>query len=196
MPDRPPVLVFTNWQHGITAVNPVTGTVAWELSVFDTRKQERAIASPVVAGDLVLGTCGFVTAQKHLVAVRPGTDGPREVWRLERAVSYLPTPLVKGDLVFLCSERGVATCLQAATGTVVWQERLPAEFSASPVCAGERLYCVSNDGDVYVLAASATYRQLARNALGEPTQSTPAVASGRLYFRTASHLMCLGGSRP
>jgi outer membrane protein assembly factor BamB len=197
-PGRAPELIFTNWQHGITAVNPHTGKVNWETSVFDTHKAERAIASPVVAGDLVLGTCGFVTAQKHFVAVRPADPAigaaAKEVWRLERAVSYLPTPLVKGDLVFLCSERGIATCLRAATGKVVWQERIDGEFSASPVCDGQRLYCVSNDGDVFVLAASEHFQLLARNALGEPTQSTPALAGGRLYFRTQSHLICLGGS--
>ncbi len=192
-PGRPAELIFTNWQHGITAVEAPTGKVAWEISAFEPNKQERAIASPVVAGDLVLGTCGFVTAQKHLVAVRPeGSGAVKEVWRLEKAVSYLPTPLVKGERVFLCSERGVASCLDVKTGEVLWQERLDGEYSASPVCAGERLYCVSNDGDVMVLAASDRFQLLARNRLGAPTQCTPAIAGGRLYFRTASHLVCVG----
>src|SRR4029077_2783655 len=68
---RAPELIFTNWQHGITAVDPKAGTVNWETSVFEPKKNERAVASPVIAGDLILGTCGFVTAQKHFVAVRP-----------------------------------------------------------------------------------------------------------------------------
>src|SRR5262249_12535296 len=151
-----------------------TGKLNWELSVFEPKRPERAIASPVIAGDLILGTCGFVTAQKHLVAVRPGNPGrevkPQEVWRLERAVSYLPTPLVKGELVFLCSEQGMATCLEAATGKLVWQERLNANFSASPVCAGEHLYCVSDDGEVVVLKATSQFELVARNPLGEATQ--------------------------
>ncbi len=196
----PAELIFTNWQHGITAVDPRTGKVNWELSVFDTKRPERAIASPVVAGDLVLGTCGFVTAQKHFVAVRPGTPGPQgakpqEVWRLERAVSYLPTPLVKGDLVFLCSEQGMATCLNASSGKLLWQERLNGNFSASPVCAGDHLYCVSNDGEVVILKASDKFELVARNGLGEATQCTPAVAGGRIFFRTQAHLICIGGKR-
>src|SRR5207247_8935916 len=68
----PPQVIFTNWQHGITSVNPASGSTNWELSVFEVDKSERAIVSPIVAGDFVLGTCGFVTAQKHLVAVHPG----------------------------------------------------------------------------------------------------------------------------
>jgi outer membrane protein assembly factor BamB len=94
--------------------------------------------------------------------------------------------------VFLASERGIFSCLRATTGEMLWQERLDGEYSASPVCAGERLFCVSNDGDVVVLAAEAKYQFLARNRLGEPVQSTPALAGGRLYIRTASHLIAVG----
>jgi outer membrane protein assembly factor BamB len=194
-----PELIFTNWQHGITAVDPKTGKATWEISVFDTAKQERAIASPVVAGDLILGTCGFVTAQKHLVAVRPGDPQqgvkPKEVWRIEKAVSYLPTPLVKGERVYCCSEQGIATCLDQGTGKVIWQERVTGSYSGSPVCVGEHIYCVSNSGDVLVLAASDKFRVVARNALGEGTQSTPAVAGGRIFFRTETHVISIGGSR-
>jgi outer membrane protein assembly factor BamB len=191
---RPAEIVFTNWQHGVTAIDPKTGKTTWELSVFDVDKQERAIASPVIAGDLILATCGFVTAQKHFVAVRPpdGDGKPKEVWRIEKAVSYLPTPLVKGDLVFLCSELGFATCLRAKTGEVVWRERVGGNFSASPVCVGERIYCVANDGTVVVLAAADKFQVLAKNTLGEPTQCTPAVSGGRMFLRTEGHLMAVG----
>jgi outer membrane protein assembly factor BamB len=194
--NRPAELIFTNWQHGITAIDPRSGKPSWEISVFDTAKQERSIASPVVAGDLVLGTCGFVSAQKHFVAVRPDGNGKaKEVWRIEKAVSYLPTPLVKGDWIFLCSELGIASCVQAATGKVLWQERLGGTYSASPVCAGDHIYCVSDDGAVVVLAASDKFQVLARNTLGDATQSTPAIVNGRMIFRTESRLISLGGAK-
>jgi outer membrane protein assembly factor BamB len=190
-----PVLIFTNWQHGMTAVDPKTGKMAWEISVFEVNKQERSIASPVIAGDLILGTCGFVTAQKHFVAIRPPAkdgDKPVEVWRLEKKVSYLPTPLVKGDRIYLCSEEGFATCLDVKTGKQIWQERIGDGFSASPVCAGDRIYCVSNDGVVVTLAASDTFHVLGQSALGEPTQSTPAISGGRMFLRTEGHLVAVG----
>jgi outer membrane protein assembly factor BamB len=193
---QPDQVIFTNWQHGVTSVDPKTGKVNWELSVFEPEKAERSIASPVVAGDLILGTCGFVTAQKHFVAIDPGDAArkiePKEVWRVEKSVSYLPTPLVKGDLIFLCSEIGVATCLEAKTGKVVWQERLGGAFYASPVCDGHHIFCVSTEGDVVVLAASAKFQIVARNELGQSTQSSPALAGGRIYIRLDSQMVCIG----
>jgi len=191
-------IILTNWQHGITAVDAKSGKVSWELSVFDTSKPERAIVSPVLAGDLVIGTCGFITAQKHLVAVRPGDAGkgemPREVWRVEKFVSQMPTPLVKNDRMFLLSEQGIASWMRTDTGKVVWSERIPGTYAASPLCLGDRLYCTATDGKVVVLAAADDFKELARSELGEATQSTPAVAGGRIFFRTEKHLVSLGSA--
>jgi outer membrane protein assembly factor BamB len=192
----PAVVIVTNWQHGITAIEPRTGKVQWEACVFEPKKAERAIASPVIAGDLVIGTCGFVTAQKHFVAVRPdGKGGAAEVWRIEKNVAYLPTPLVKDGAIYCCSELGVLTCIEAATGKQVWQQRLEGKFSASPICAGNAIYCVSDTGDVFVVAAAATFKLLGRNALGDGTQCTPAVAGRRLIFRTDEYLLAVGATR-
>jgi len=195
-PGQPPEVIFTNWQHGISSINPASGSTNWELSVFEVSKNERAIASPIVAGRFVLGTCGFVTAQKHLVAVRPGSaaqsEKVREAWRVEQAVAYLPTPLYFQRRVYCCSEQGIATCLQAETGEQVWQRRLGGNFSGSPVCTGKHLYCPSNDGTVYVLAAGDAYELIAKNPLGEATQATPAIAHDRLYFRTLGHVLAVG----
>jgi outer membrane protein assembly factor BamB len=194
--NRPAEIVFTNWQHGITAVDPRSGKVTWEISTFEPTMPERSIASPIMVGDMVLGTCGFVTAQKHHVAVRPTDNGKaKEIWRVEKAVSYLGTPLVKGRWVFLFSEKGIGTCLEASTGKVLWQERLDGNFSSSAVCAGEHIYCPADNGEVVVIAAKDTYRLLARNPLGEATQATPAIARGRLFFRTSGHLLCIGKSK-
>ena len=192
---KPAELILTNWQLGVTATDPKTGKSIWSASVFDTGTQERAIASPVIAGDLILATSGFVTGKKEFVALRPGPDGVKEVWRLDRAVSYLPTPLVKGDRIFLCSEQGIASWLEAGTGKVIWQERLAGNFSASPVCTGDHIYCVANNGDVFVVQAGDEYRLLGKSRLGEPTQSTPAIAGGRIFFRTEKSLFALGGKK-
>ena len=152
-----------------------------------------------VAGDRIVATCGFVTAQKHMVVLQPGDlqKGMKseEVWRLEKQVSYLPSPLVKGDRIFLCSEQGFASCLDLATGKIIWQERVPGSYSASPVLAGDRFYCVSDEGEVVVLAAADKFQLLARNPLGEKSQATPAIAGGRIFFRTSTQVIALGGPK-
>jgi outer membrane protein assembly factor BamB len=191
--NRPAEIVFTNWQHGITGVDARTGKVNWELSCFEPKKQERAIASPIIAGDLVIGTCGFVTGQKHFVAVRPGNDGKaQEIWRIEKAVAYMPTPIVLGKRIFSCSELGVCNCIDAATGKVIWQERLDNEFSASPVLAGSAIYCVANDGEVYVVEAADAFKLLGRSRLGGATQCTPAIGAGVMVFRADGRLAAIG----
>ena len=90
---------------------------------------------------------------------------------------------------------GLVTSLEAATGKQLWQERLDGNFSASPVCAGDRLFLVANDGTVHVLKAAGKFEKLGRGVLGEATQSTPAIARGRMYLRTESHLICVGGNK-
>jgi outer membrane protein assembly factor BamB len=196
-PGKPPELVFTNWQHGMTGVDPKSGKVNWEISVFKPDQQERAVASPVVAGDLVLGSCGFAGGQKHLVAVRPYDESaggkPKVAWRMERQASHLPTPLVKGDRVFVCTELGMASCVEAATGKVVWEQRVGGNFSGSPVAAGDRIFWVDDNGKMLVFAAGEKYQLLGRQTLEDGTQCTPAVAHGRLYIRTEKHLTALGG---
>jgi len=193
---RAPEIIFANWQHGVTAVDPKAGKVNWEISVFNTKTNERSIASPIVAGDLILTTCGFVTGVKHHVALRVGEDGkPVEAWRLERQVSYMPTPIIKGDRVFLTSEQGWATCLDLQKGTEIWQERIGGGFSASPVAAGDYLYCIANDGVVHVLKMGDKYDRVGKVELGEPTQSTPAIAGGKLIIRTEKSLIAINGSK-
>jgi outer membrane protein assembly factor BamB len=200
-PGRPPELIFTEWQQGITAVDPQTGKTNWQISVFDVESTERAIGSPVIAGDLVIGSCGFVTAQKHVVAVRPGESGKpddvAEVYRLERAgtVPHIPTPLVHNQRLYLWSDKGIVSCHDAADGRQIWQQRIGGNFFGSPVCVASRLYCVSDAGEVVVLAAADEFAELGRYALDETCHSTPAVSGGTMFIRTASRLHAVGGPR-
>ena len=185
--------------HGITAVDPQTGRENWEISVFGTFKQ-RAIASPVITDELVIGLSGFTTAEKNAVAVRPVGDAQqteaKEIWRVSRSVPHLPTPLVYNERLYLWTDRGgIVTCIDVADGSEVWQQRIGGNFSGSPVCVSGKIYCADDDGTVYVIAAADQYELLGESPLGHPTRSTPAVASGAMFFRTYSHLMRVGGNK-
>jgi outer membrane protein assembly factor BamB len=190
-PGRPAELIVTSYEHGITGIDPRTGRTNWEADVFHKAHIETAIGSPIVAGDLVLGTCGWLGVRQEVIAVRAGQM--RELYHLDRSAPLCTTPLVKDDLLFLWSDGGMVTCADVHTGAVHWRERVPGSYYASPVCAGPYLYGVSRDGDVVVLSAAKKFEMVARNALGEGSHSTPAIAGGRLYIRTFTHLVSVGG---
>ena len=190
-------VIFSNYEHGITSVDPKSGRVNWEIDVFDKRHVETSIGSPIIAGKLVLGGSGWLGVRQEMIAVRPsGSDGKPEVaYSIDRSVPLCTTPLVKDELLFLWSDSGIVTCADAATGKVHWRERVPGSYYASPVCAGDNLYGVSRTGEVVVLAAARKYKVLGRNQLGEGSHSTPAIAGGRMYLRTFSHLISVGGKK-
>ncbi|MDD4789499.1 MAG: PQQ-binding-like beta-propeller repeat protein, partial [Pirellulales bacterium] len=185
-------LLVNSWAHGFSALDPRTGETLWELPILNYR----VVNSPAVAGGLVFGSCGTGGIGRQMFAVRPGnprTGTPPEVaYELTGSLPYVVTPIGVGDLLFSWYDKGIVTCLEASTGKIVWKERIGGEYFASPVCVGDRLYGISRDGRVVVLAASRRFEELARIDLGERTNATPAIAGGAMYLRTASHVIAIG----
>lgn len=195
-------LIFSNWEHGVTSVDPKTGNVNWELDVFGKPSPERAIGSPIVAGDLVIANCGFFSKARHVVAIRP-SDPPRlaeakEVWRVERNVPHVPTVLVKDELVYMCDDGGVLNVVKLATGEEVYKQRLEGvkgKVYSSAVAAGETIFIITTEGQVYAVATGDTFKLLGTYALEDNCQSTPAIANGAMYVRTLTLLLCVRGSQ-
>jgi len=185
-------LIFTNYEHGVTSLDPKSGKVNWERDVFDKRHIETSIGSPVVAGERVLALSGWLGVRMEVVAVVPG-EKPKESWRITRSAPLCTTPLVVGDLLFLWSDSGIVTCGDVRNGEVHWRERVPGSYYSSPVCVGKHVLNVSREGDVVVLAAAKTFELAGRNRLDEGSHATPAIAGGRLFVRTFSQLIALGG---
>ena len=177
------MLLFTSEAHGFSGVDIGSGAVLWEFNPFDSR----AISSPVLAGDLILGAC-----KSRLFAVKPGEDNGGEVaYKLEHKYSpYVPTPLFKDGLLFSFTDTGNISCHLAATGEVIWREKPADGFYASPIFAAGNLYGVTRTGKVVVLKMGKKYSLLAVNDLGEGTHATPVAVDGALIFRTFSHLIC------
>ncbi|MHC4085207.1 MAG: outer membrane protein assembly factor BamB family protein [Planctomycetota bacterium] len=191
-----PELIFTSTAHGITSIDPNSGGTNWEVEdVF----LDRCVGSPVFARGLIIASYGFGNRGTRLVTVRPGSKDknikPKVVYDITKSVPLVPTPLTKGDLLFLWADNGHITCVHAATGKLIWSERVESSFYGSPVCVNDRLYCISKQGDVFVLNASDEFQLLARVPLGEPSYATPAVSNGVMYLRTYSHLISVGGKK-
>ena len=185
-------LIVTSTAAGVTSVNLKTGQVNWQ---HEKVLPERCVSSPVLASDLVVATCG-TGARGKLFAVRPTGGKEADVaYKLSRNAPYVPCPLLAGGRLFLFGDAGHLTCLDAATGKQLWQEKVPDPFFGSPVCVGGRIYCISRKGNVFVLSAGEKYELLATNPLGEMSFATPAVAGGRMYLRTCNYLISIGGQK-
>ena len=134
--------------------------------------------------------------QPTVLAVR--ADGTGDVskthvaWTLRRAAPLTPSPLLVGDELYLVTDTGVASCRDARTGEILWQQRLNGNFSASPVSADGRVYFLSEDGVATVIAPGRQYRHLATNTLDGSTLASMAVAGGSIYIRSATHLYRIG----
>ena len=188
-------LICTCTGNGVFSLDPYSGNKNWEIDVFD----KRTVASPIFAGGHIFGSTGSgAYSQNYVVAVKPGNP-PELAYQLNNSsrmkAPYVPGAIAKGNYVFLLYDQGFATCIDARTGEIQWTEaRTGANFSGSPIRVGDNIYCVDEEGVVFVIAADEKeYRLVSKNPLGEPSRSTPAVSGGRLYLRTYSHLVSVGG---
>ncbi len=113
-------------------------------------------------------------------------------WKRSKSVPSRSSQLIVGDLFFMISNRGVASCLDAKTGDVVWQDRVPGgEFWSSPVYADGKIYFSSKTGTTAVVEAARQFKLIAENKLDAGINASPAVAGNSLLLRTFTHLYCL-----
>ncbi|MDP6553778.1 MAG: PQQ-binding-like beta-propeller repeat protein [Pirellulaceae bacterium] len=194
-PNREPELIFTHCFEGIVGVDPSSGRQKWMIDVFG-RHSQRAVGSPIVYGDLVIGSSGAGGGEKNVVAVQPASsDTPAsEIYRIQRAAPHVPTPLIYNDRLFLWGDGGIVACIDAKTGKTIWTGRVRGNYFGSPVCVDGKLYCADIDGEVVVVEAADTFKELARNPVGDQIRSTPAVSGGTMFIRSVSHLYAIGGT--
>jgi outer membrane protein assembly factor BamB len=179
------MLVFTSEAHGFTAVDPADGTVIWEFNPFDAR----AIASPIIAGDLLIGT-----VKSGLVAINPdGSSKASVAYKLKNRESpYVPSPIYVNGFLFNFTDNGSISCHNAKDGELIWRENPAGDFYGSPILTNGNFYCQDRDGAVVVIEAGKNYQLLAINQLGEGSHATPIVVDNKLYVRSYSQLFCIG----
>jgi outer membrane protein assembly factor BamB len=114
------------------------------------------------------------------------------IWSEARGAPNTPSLLVVGEELYAVSDGGIATCFDAKTGTKHWSERLGGGFSASPVCAEQKIYFLNEQGACFVVKAGKTFELTAKNELGERTLASPAILDNTILIRSAGHLWKIG----
>lgn len=167
--------------------DPRTGDELWRVDHGDGYSN---VPRPVFDGARVYLDTGFNKAQLWAVRV----DGSGDVtdthvdWRQLQQMPTMPSPVVTDGLIFVISDGGVATCLDAEKNKVVWRERVGGQYSASPLLGGGRIYFCSHEGKTTVIEASSDYQVLAENSLEGRLMASPVAIDGDLVLRTDTHL--------
>lgn len=175
--------------HKLDALDPRTGQRLWTLRGMS----RECIPTPVLGDGLIYAVSG---PNAQTFCIRPGGKGDvtetHVVWSSPRGAPFVPSGILVGQQYYLVDDKGVGTCLDAATGKVVWRKRFGGAFTASPVAGDGKIYFCDEAGNTIVAQAGPAYEELSRNAIDEPIYASPAISQGRIFLRTASHLMAIG----
>ncbi len=165
---------------------PRTGEEIWRVRSGGMN----AAALPLFGNGLIYATSAAGGFQ--LFAVRP--DGHGDVtdthvaWKFSKHVPTRSSQILLDDRLFMISDNGMASCLDAKTGHALWQERIEGAFSASPLFAAGRIYFFGEEGEIPVIEAADKFKLLATNRLDDGFMASPAVHDNALILRSRTHL--------
>ena len=168
------------------AYEPRTGKEIWRVRYGEGFSN---VPRPVYGNDLVFICSGF--QEPSLLALRVDGRGDvtkKIVWKLDRGIPRTPSPLLVGNELYIVSDNGIATCIDAKTGEELWRARLDGNYSASPIYADGRIYFLSEEGLSIVIAPGRQLKHLATNQLDGPALASMAVSHNSIFIRSATHL--------
>ena len=186
--------VVTSAPNRVRSYDAKTGELIWECEGL----KMNAIPSPVSGFGKVYCTSGF--RENILLAIELGHTGDLTgteaiSWRVNEATPYIPSPLLCGDKLYVCSgNRPVISCYQAETGKANFvKQRIEGirEIYASPVGTADRVYFVGRDGKTVVIKRSETLEVLAVNILDDKIDASPAIAGDELFLKGKTYLYCI-----
>jgi outer membrane protein assembly factor BamB len=193
-------LVLVNgWRH-TGAYDFKTGAEVWKLNGGG----DIPTPTPITAHGLVYitnahGSLSPVYAIRETasgdISLAAGTTSNAHVaWSAPRGGSYMATPIVYGDVLYVCRWQGILVAFDAKSGEQLYEERLGAgAFTASIVAGDGKLYIANEEGDVFIVKAGSKYELVGKHSLGDIAMATPAISEGVIYFRTAKALVAIEG---
>lgn len=186
--------LITSGTETVVSYDPATGKELWRHKGVESN----AIPSPVANNEMVFLVAGFPA--KIAMAIKLGGSGdltgtPNVPWKYAKGTAYVPSPILYGDYLYLTTDRGILTCIDAKTGEVKYEGGripIPATFTASPVAFEGKILMTSEDGDTFIVKAGPKHEVLGTNSVGEPVYASPAIADGRIFIRGEKNLYCIG----
>jgi outer membrane protein assembly factor BamB len=190
--------IITAGKSKVRSYDPA-GNLLWELKGMSSI----VIPTPFAKDDLLYVSSGYVMdSNRPVYAIRPGARGDITLkkdqtsnefiaWYQKTAGPYNPTPLLYGEYLYVLKDGGVLTCYEAKTGKPVYTgKRLggATAFTSSPWAYDGKIFCLSEDGDTFVVQAGPDFKILNKSSLGEMCLATPAIANVSLIVRTESKL--------
>jgi outer membrane protein assembly factor BamB len=175
----------------VTSFNPDTGAQLWTVD----GPSEEFVSTPVHDAKTGLIYISSSWPKQVLLAIRPDGRGDvtssHVVWRDTKGAPYVPSMMVAGDYLLSVNNNGIAFCYQAATGQVLWEEKL-GKHHASTVLVNGLVYFINDLGEVNVIRPGPSFDRAGRFALGESCYASPAISDGQVFLRGFSHLLCIG----
>jgi outer membrane protein assembly factor BamB len=168
------------------AYDPRTGRELWRVQYADWSAAPRPLFDH--------GLAYFMTGlnKGELWAVKADGQGDvtdtRVLWKIKTHVGKYASPILVDGLIYTAAEESFLSCLEAATGSVVWTERIGGSYEASPIYADGRLYFFNQQGTTTVLKPGRTCQVLATNTLADGFMASPAAAGKAFFLRTRTHL--------
>jgi outer membrane protein assembly factor BamB len=185
--------LIASGNEAVISYDPATGKELWRSKGVDSN----AIPTPVAGNETVFIVAGFPV--KIAMAIRLGGAGTLSdssiLWQYAKGTAYVPSPILYNDYLYLTTDRGILTCLDAKTGKVIYEGGrvpIPATFTASPVAFDGKILLTSEDGDTFIIKAGPQHEVLRTNSLDEPVYASPALADGKIFIRGEKNLYCIG----
>ena len=187
--------LISSGADAVVGLVPQTGEEIWKVRY---KGGYSVVPRPVAGHGMVFVCTGYDTPT--LLAIRlSGARGDvtesHVAWKLAKRVPLNPSPLLVDELLYLVSDDGVMSCVEAVSGDAVWQQRIGGAYSSSPTLANGRIYVQSEAGETLVLQPGREFVELARSQVGERTFASYAISAGSIYLRTESRLLRLERSR-
>jgi outer membrane protein assembly factor BamB len=183
--------LVTNGSENVISYDAKTGRELWRTKGVNSN----AIHTPLAGKGLVIVTAGFPA--KRIIAIRLGEqpDDKRIAWEYTKGTGYVLSNILYGDYVYLSTDNGILTCLDAETGAIVYEggrPPKPTHFMGSAVAYGGMIAMTSEDGDTFLIKAGPRYEVVRTNTVDEPVYASLALANGRIYIRGEKHLYAVG----